>query len=111
MKSRVLLTLGVLAIVVGTATQVFAAPVTIGANQWRELTETQGYSWSGLSTIFDASDGTHQGNVDDFVGWTWASSYDVATALSTYPGFTETGPTWSTTAHHHPAAPAPERLS
>ncbi len=86
MLRRILFTFALLTIVVGQVKYTLAAPVTIGTQQWRQLTDTTGYSWNALSNEFDVTDGTHTGSVADFTGWKWASSAEVGSMLSTVTG-------------------------
>lgn len=61
------------------ATALLGAPmgaqaVIVGAYDWRELTETTGFSWDQVSTVCDSLTGACSGSLGttSFDGWTWA---------------------------------------
>lgn len=53
-----------------------ANAVIIGSNDWRQLTETGGFSWNQISTVCDANTGACAGSLGavSFDGWTWADN-------------------------------------
>lgn len=56
-----------------------ARAVIVGSYDWRQLTETTGYSWNQISTVCDASTGACAGSLGavSFDGWTWADNTDI----------------------------------
>ncbi len=59
--------------------ETLATPVVVGDNEWRQLTETTGFSWNEIATVCDPDSGACNGVLGevDFSSWTWASTYDV----------------------------------
>ncbi len=60
------------------------APIVIGDAEWRELTETTGYTWYGVASVCDFRTGACDGTIGDvdFSGWTWASTREVGALFS-----------------------------
>jgi hypothetical protein len=60
-----------------------AAVVTVGNREWRQLTETTGFSWNEVSTVCNSTTGVCNGSLGpdgskvDFTGWNWAANSDV----------------------------------
>lgn len=52
-----------------------AAYVDTSGIEWRQLTETRGFSWNEIATVCPAGGGECTGMLDtvDFTGWTWAT--------------------------------------
>ena len=83
---------------------VSAAHVTVGDNDWRQLTETKFFTYSQIQSICNpvCSGSLVNSNSEtvDFTGWTWANSDDILALVAAYgvpPGFNvaELGSTWA----------------
>jgi len=53
-----------------------ANAVIVGDREWRQLTETVGFTWTQVSTVCDPSTGVCSGSLGDvsFDGWIWADA-------------------------------------
>ena len=63
-----------------------AFAVTIGGNDWRQLTDTTNISWHDLDIIYDITSGELDTTVKniggvDFDAWTWSSAADVSAMM------------------------------
>ena len=77
------------------AITVQASVVQIGDREWRQLTDTAGFIYSDLASIYDTASGQLSGTTTtlnlfstevDFAGWTWASLDDTLDMIATIPG-------------------------
>lgn len=80
------------------------AGVIIDGKEWRQLTETAGFSWNEVATVFPLGGGVGVGSIGstDFTGWTWATISEVADLfafLTPHPGgvfdYEELQSTWA----------------
>lgn len=57
-----------------------ATPVTIGYEEWRQVTDTTGFSWDQVAQVCDPLSGVCRGSLGetDFTGWNWASAKHVS---------------------------------
>jgi hypothetical protein len=62
----------------------FADPVTIGDNEWRQLTDTEGFTWNQVAAACPTNGNACTGLITrtggtsvDVTGWTWASFEDI----------------------------------
>ena len=53
----------------------FAASVNVAGKEWRQVSETLGYSWTQIAGVCPAGGGVCTGSLvgADFTGWTWAT--------------------------------------
>lgn len=60
-----------------------AHAVIIGDRDWRQLTETVGFSWNEVSTVCDPGTGVCSGSLGEvsFDGWIWADVHEVRNLL------------------------------
>lgn len=68
----------------------------IDGREWRQLTETRGFSVNMLDTIYDRDTGlldtgtttlaNINGDIVDFDGWTWAHMDDLVPMFNSFPG-------------------------
>ena len=81
---------------IGTIIAIIAIPaqaIIINNKDWRQLTETTGYSYNDILSVCDANTGICNGSLInvgrwgevDFTGWTWASVYDVGAMFDAIP--------------------------
>ena len=64
--------------------------VPINGKDWRQLTETTGFSWNEIATVCNTGGGTCNGSLGavDFTGWNWASVNEVSNLFSFFnPSF------------------------
>jgi hypothetical protein len=78
--------------------------VIVGDKEWRQLTETVGFSWEQVAAVCDEETGVCTGAIGsiDLSGWFWASALDVGelfSALTPHPGdisqYNEVGSQWA----------------
>ena len=80
-----------------------SAGVIVGDKVWRQVTDTEVFSWDELSTVCDTTTGACAGSLldgttsTDFDGWTWASQADVTQLFQGIPGWD--GPSVSFESH------------
>lgn len=57
----------------------FAGAVTIGSSEWRQVSETVGFSYNDVSTVCNVATGNCAGSLNGVVfdGWKWASIDEV----------------------------------
>ncbi|NNF61520.1 MAG: PEP-CTERM sorting domain-containing protein [Gammaproteobacteria bacterium] len=65
-----------------------ATPVTVGDLEWRQVTDTLGFSWNDFASVCDPDSGACSGNLGEvsFDGWTWAGIYEIGDLFSTLFG-------------------------
>lgn len=70
---RILTVLGITGLLAGPMA---ANAVIVGSYDWRQLTETTGFSWNQVSTVCDANTGACSGSLGavSFDGWMWADN-------------------------------------
>lgn len=69
--------------------------VIIGGKDWRQVTDTTGYSWNDFDAIFDTSTGAcdvvgclldNGASTVNLTGYTWANNFEVNDLLTSYSG-------------------------
>lgn len=73
-------TFGLVAVLLGISTMSAAAtPVVVGDYEWRQVTDTAGFSYVEVATVCDTDSGICDGALGgvDFTGWTWADNHEV----------------------------------
>ena len=84
----------------------FAASVNVAGKEWRQVSETLGYSWTQIAGVCPAGGGVCTGSLvgADFTGWTWATIEEVGNLLfpvynPSFPGgisaHTQAGSPWA----------------
>jgi hypothetical protein len=69
-----------------------SSAVIIGDKDWRQVTETTGFSWNDFDAIFDTTTGACDaggcllGGTVDLNGYIWANNFEVNELLITYVG-------------------------
>ena len=68
-----------------------ADPILVGDNEWRQVTDTVGFTWDQLITVCNPGTGVCDGSIDgvDFTGWWWASLNDIEGLFATLTPFSE----------------------
>jgi hypothetical protein len=84
-------------IVTGMAGQANAdlqPPVTVNELEWLQPVDFQGYTWSAINTVCNATTGTCNGSLggNDLTGWTWAGVDDINGLFNHYIGSLTLGP-------------------
>jgi hypothetical protein len=88
---------GIFASTSAHAIPTFTDPVKVRKHEWRQLTDTQAFSYDQLASIYDISTGQLSGSTSkltdaegfrevDFTGWTWASLSDTFNLFEQIPG-------------------------
>jgi hypothetical protein len=70
-----------------------ARAVVVGNLDWRQVTETVGFTWNEVKSVCDINSGACQGSLGavSFGGWTWAGSSEIQALFEAliHPGSTQ----------------------
>ena len=83
--------IGTIALATGiiTSTASVAATVSVDGKNWRQLTETTGFSFNAVASLCPEGGGACSGSLD---GWTWATVNEVQSLFHSYnPAFVVNG--------------------